>query len=75
MHTADPFPAVAGRLFYVLDRFAPPDEQVLAEEPVPGYAQLWVVRDWRGHRFVCPLAHLCDVPPGVLYERLRQSAA
>ena len=73
MPTADPFPAVAGRMFYCLDRLAPPGEIVTAEEPVPGHPQIWVVRTGGGHKVVCPLSALSDVPPDRLYRALRES--
>ncbi len=71
MQLADPFPAVAGRMFYCLDRLADPDELVTAEAPVPGHPQIWVVRDIRGHRVVCPLSVLSDMPPDRFYRALR----
>lgn len=75
MPLADLIPAVAGRKFYCLDRLAEPDELVIAEEPVPGHPQLWVVRDGRGHGFVCRLGCLSDVPRERWYRALRESAA
>lgn len=75
MQFADLIPAVAGREFYCLDRLAATDELVTAEAPVPGHPQLWVVRGRGGHRFVCALAHLSDVPPERWYRALRESAA
>lgn len=72
---ADLIPTIEGRAFFCLDRLAPPDELVTAEQAVPGLPRLWLVRDPRGRRFVCPLWCLCDVPPGHLYRALRESAA
>ncbi|MCC6678174.1 MAG: hypothetical protein IT436_13620 [Phycisphaerales bacterium] len=74
MPIADFYPAVAGRLFFCTDRMSPPDELVTAEQPVPGHPQLWVVRGARGHRFVCRLGCLSDVPPERWYRALRESA-
>lgn len=75
MTILEPFPAVAEREFCCLDRFAPPDALITAEGPVPDHSRLWVVRDGRGHRFVCRKGHLADLPPERWYQVLRDSAA
>lgn len=67
MPPADFCPAVAGRMFYCLDRLADPDQLVTAEQPVPGHPQLWVVRDVTGHKFVCAELYRADRPAGEAY--------